>query len=118
MKTISRDELKGKLDKKDNFTLVFVLDEAKYRMRHIPGSINIAKPMNKKTVASLDTFKEVLKTDDEIVVYCSDVTCPASIAAYHLLTKNGYDNVRRYAGGLADWDEAGYSLEGHGHSVS
>jgi rhodanese-related sulfurtransferase len=24
----------------------------------------------------------------------------------------GYKNVRRYAGGIVDWEEAGYPLEG------
>jgi rhodanese-related sulfurtransferase len=39
-------------------------------------------------------------------------SCVASVAAYKVLTENGYDNVRRYAGGLEDWEAAGYPLEG------
>ena len=38
--------------------------------------------------------------------------CAASIAGYKRLTELGYENVRRYAGGLADWEPAGYPLEG------
>jgi rhodanese-related sulfurtransferase len=28
------------------------------------------------------------------------------------LELDGYKKIRRYAGGLQDWEEAGYSLEG------
>lgn len=55
---------------------------------------------------------EKLNTDDDIVVCCSNTTCAASMYAYKLLEENGYQYVRRYAGGIQDWEEAGYSLEG------
>jgi rhodanese-related sulfurtransferase len=53
-----------------------------------------------------------LKKDDDIVVYCSNPACLASLAAYHRLLEHGYTNVRRYAGGLVDWEDAGLPLEG------
>ena len=31
---------------------------------------------------------------------------------YQILERNGYKKIRRYAGGLQDWEEAGYPLEG------
>jgi rhodanese-related sulfurtransferase len=46
------------------------------------------------------------------VVYCSNPACSASILAYQGLVARGYRNVRRYAGGLLDWEDAGYPLEG------
>jgi rhodanese-related sulfurtransferase len=46
------------------------------------------------------------------VIYCSDEACVASQAAYRLLVDRGFENVRRYAGGLSDWEDAGYPLEG------
>lgn len=103
MKLISREELKEKLDKKEDFKLAFVLGDWQFRTKHIPGSLNLDKP--KKML-------ETLNPADEIVVYCSNAACPASIFAYNLLLRNGYKNVRRYAGGLLDWETAGYSLEG------
>jgi 3-mercaptopyruvate sulfurtransferase SseA len=36
----------------------------------------------------------------------------ASVALYQLLERNGYRNLRRFAGGLEEWQEAGYRLEG------
>ena len=103
MKTISREELKDKLDRGDDFKLVMTLNEWAFNARHIPGSINISNYH--------DAEKQLAK-DDEIVVYCSDAACIASQATYQYLVKRGFTSVRRYSGGLADWDAAGYPFEG------
>lgn len=103
MNTISREELKTKLDQHENMKLVFTLGDWHYHAKHIPGSIQVDNP---------EKAKELLDKDDEIVVYCTNVTCAASIMAYHLLEANGFKNMRRYAGGIEDWEEAGYLLEG------
>ena len=103
MELIDRDELKEKLDRGETFKLVMVLGGWAFRAKHIPGSINVSTP---------DEVAEMLAPEDEIVVYCSNEACPASPFAYRLLTASGYANVRRYAGGLADWEAAGYPIEG------
>ena len=51
--------------------------------------------------------KNILNSDDDIVVYCSNPVCIASIVGYQLLTRIGYSKVRRYAGGIADWEQGG-----------
>lgn len=104
IETIDRDELKAKLDRGDDFKLVMALHEWAFIEAHIPGSINVTSPSE----ATRD-----LNPDDEIVVYCSDAACIGSQIAYGALIKAGYQNVRRYAGGLSDWQAAGYRLEGH-----
>ena len=101
--TISREELKTKIDRGDEFKLVMVLGDWAYQAKHIPGSINISDPTKSA---------DFLDLDDDIVVYCSNVTCVASIAAYKMLKDKGFEKVRRYAGGLLDWEDAGYPLEG------
>ena len=103
MKIISREELKEKLDRKENFRLVMALAEWAYEAKHIPRSIHFA------------TMKEAIQSlnkDDEIVVYCSDENCIASTALGQLLERNGYTHVLHYAGGLQDWEQAGFPLEG------
>jgi rhodanese-related sulfurtransferase len=105
MKLISREELKQKLDKREDVKLAFVLGDWQFRAMHIPGSLNLNKP---------EEILEVLDQSDEIIVYCSNSACPASIFAYNFLIRHGFNNVRRYAGGLLDWESAGYSLEGEG----
>ena len=102
MKTISCEELKEKLDRGDDFKLVMSMGTWAFEAKHIPGSINIS---------SKEEAQKLLKTDDEIIVYCSNMACVASQTAYHLLIENGYTNVRRFSGGLAEWEEAGYPLE-------
>ena len=103
MKLISREELKEKIDQGDVFKLAMVLGEWAYRAKHIPGSLNITSP---------ELATELFDQSDEIVIYCSDENCPASKYAFMLLEQKGFKNVRRYAGGIADWEEAGYALEG------
>lgn len=105
MRIISREELKAKLDRGDDFKLVMTLGDWAFRARHIPGSINISR---------IEDAEQVLDPADEIVVYCSDATCIASQAAYRILESKGFRNLRRYAGGLSDWEAAGYPLEGAG----
>ena len=103
MQLISRDELKRKLERKDQFKLVMALGTWEYRAKHIPGSLHFL---------TLQDARASLAQDDEIVVYCSNSACPASVFAYEYLVHHGYKHVRRYAGGILDWEEAGYQLEG------
>ena len=71
MRTISREELKQKLDRQENFRLVMALGEWEYQAKHIPGSLHFA---------SMQQALAGLRKEDEIVVYCSDETCIASSA--------------------------------------
>ena len=103
MNLITRDDLKTKLDHGEHFKLVLALGEWAFRAKRIPGSLRFTTP---------EQGLELLDASDDIVVYCSDEACAASRYAYLYLTENGFLKVRRYAGGLADWEDAGYPLEG------
>jgi rhodanese-related sulfurtransferase len=103
MNLISREELKEKLDRGDNFKLVNALGEWAFNAKHIPSSINISK---------IEDARKILAPNDDIVIYCSNPSCIASIIGYQLLTNMGYSKVRRYAGGIVDWEQAGYPMEG------
>ena len=109
MRLISRTDLKDKIDKWEDLKLVFVLGEWQYRTMHIPGSLNL--PCSPSLYES-ETALQQLDPDDEIVVYCSTEACYASISVYHFLVGRGFKNVSRYAGGLLDWQDAGYPLDG------
>jgi len=108
MRQISRTELKKKIDT-DSPKLVFTLGEWQYHAAHIPGSLHL--PCTSLLYRSEDALNG-LQLDDDIVVYCSNPTCSASISAYYLLKQRGFRNVSHYAGGLLDWKEADYPLEG------
>lgn len=116
MRGISRTELKEKLEGREDLKLVFVLGEWQYQAMHIPGSLHVP---NSPSLYQSDEALAGLDRDDEIVVYCSSNICYASISVYYLLVQRGFKNVRRYAGGLLDWLEAGYPFGwGDGDSAS
>lgn len=100
---ISREELKEKLDRREQFKLVNALGEWAFEAKRIPGSINIS---------NMRDAKKLLDTEDDIVIHCSNPSCIASIIGYEILKGMGYKKVRRYAGGISDWEDAGYPLEG------
>lgn len=103
MRTIEREELKAKLERGDDFKLVMTMNVWAYEAAHIPGSLNVQDP---------EDVKRLLSVDDEIVVYCTNPSCIASIYAYEALHAAGYANLRRYSGGIQDWIEAGEAFEG------
>ena len=100
---IEARELKEKLDRGDEFKLVNALGDWEGRGQHIPGSLHF--PTLEEALSSLNP-------DDEIVVYCSNPRCLASQMMYQELQERGFKNVRRFEGGVAAWEEAGYPLEG------
>ncbi len=103
VRNISREELKARLDRGDAIKLVMSMNEWQFEAEHIPGSI---------WVADKERAERLLDPKDEIVTYCSDRACSASRMAAHLLEKSGYSHVWHYEGGLQDWTDAGYPVEG------
>jgi rhodanese-related sulfurtransferase len=103
IRTISHDELRAKLDRDGDFKLIMALNRWAFDAKHIPGSVHFDTP---------DELYAAVRPDDDVVVYCSHVDCLSSVALYRDLVRRGYRNVRRYAGGLLDWEDAGLWLEG------
>jgi len=102
MMLIGRDELHRKLERGDEFKLVMALPALPHRDKRIPGSLQFE---------TVDEAIAVLDPGDEVVVYCADVYCPASIYVSALLERRGFTRVRRYAGGVAEWEASGLPLE-------
>lgn len=107
METISREELKQKLDREEDLVLVDALAEMYFRHSHLPGAINV--PVDEIRDRAPDLLPD---KDAEIVVYCMDRPCEASKRAAAELATMGYENVRDYVGGKKDWIEAGFPAEG------
>lgn len=68
-KTISRDELKQKIDRKDNFVLVETLPKTSYEHAHLPGAVNIPPDELVRLAPGLLPDKNA-----EIIVYCASPT--------------------------------------------
>ena len=99
MKLITREELRRKLQRNEELQLVMALPAHAYRAKRIPGT---------RHFETIGEALDALDPGDEIVLYCATVYCPASIYAYALLKREGFRRVRRYAGGIDDWESAGY----------
>ena len=69
METISRTELKEKMDRKDDFVLVETLATATYDHAHLPGAINIPPDQVAALAPTLLPDKNA-----DIVVYCASPT--------------------------------------------
>ncbi len=64
METITREELKGKMDRGDEFILVDTLGTEVHAESHLPGAVNLP-------LEDIDRAEKVLPDKSaEIVVYC------------------------------------------------
>ena len=107
MKTISAQELKKKIDDKEDFELVDVLSKDSFEAKHIPGSKSI--PVNELEERAP---QELSDKDKETIVYCASKECQASPHTAKKLEELGYTNVADFEDGLAGWQDVGYEFEG------
>jgi rhodanese-related sulfurtransferase len=106
VRTISRGELKAKMDRGDDFVLVEALSHEHYTSSHLPGAINLPYEF-------VDEAEKILPDKDaEIVVYCMNRDCSASGLEAGELEEMGYTSVLHYADGKQDWIKAGLPVEG------
>jgi rhodanese-related sulfurtransferase len=69
VQSISRDELKQKIDRQDDFLLVETLPEVAYQHAHLPGAINLPPDQINELAPNL-----LPERNAEIVVYCASPT--------------------------------------------
>jgi rhodanese-related sulfurtransferase len=104
---IGREELEAALAGDAPPTLVEALPAAYYEEGHLPGAINIDHGDVERLAPELLPDRSA-----PIVTYCAGVTCPNSAIAAAKLAAMGYEDVRAYAEGKADWIAAGLPVEG------
>jgi len=107
MRTVTTDEAKQIAD---SFSHI-ILDARKtsdYTAGRIPGAMSLP-------VSDLDThiasISALLTPEQPILVYCSGQECEESLELGAILITHGYTNITLFAGGMAAWIEAGYTLE-------
>jgi rhodanese-related sulfurtransferase len=105
VKEITRPALSEALFSKSPPLVFEALDKKYYDNGHIPTA-RVLPPAEIGRVPAL-----VADRDQAIVLYCASATCQNSHQAAAELAKQGYRNVAVYAGGKADWVEAGLRLE-------
>lgn len=69
IETISREDLKGKIDRDEDFTLVETLPAVSYQYVHLPRAINLPPDRVRELAPQLLPDKLA-----EIIVYCANPT--------------------------------------------
>ncbi len=101
---ISKEQLKEKIEGGSTI-VVNVLSKEAYEDSHIKGSISIPlEDLQKDGWEKLDKSKQ-------IVTYCASTTCKGSKKAAEFLKGKEF-NVVAYEGGIKEWSESGYPVEG------
>jgi phage shock protein E len=104
--TISREELREKIESGDDFVLIDALAPMSFALSHLPGAINLppewVDERGPRRIPDLNT---------EVVVYCSGPTCDSSVIVANRLLEFGYRNVRHYLEGKSDWMKARLPVE-------
>lgn len=103
---ITREELRAKLDGREDVVIVEALPPKYFEETHLPGAINIPH-------TEVDELAPRLLPDRsaQIVVYCSNRACQNSPRAARRLDALGYENIYDYEEGKQDWIEAGLPTE-------
>ena len=104
--TITRDELRAKIEAGDDFVLVDALAPMSYARSRLPGAINLPLEWVDERAP-----RRIPDLGTEVVVYCVDLECDSSVSVGERLASLGYRNVRHYAEGKAGWLKAGLPLE-------
>jgi rhodanese-related sulfurtransferase len=102
--TITREALRRAIEA-GSVIVVETLRAEHFAQGHMPGAIHLHFEQIVERAPDLLPDKEAA-----IVTYCSNPACRNSEIAAHQLARLGYTNVRRYAEGKHDWQEAGLQL--------
>jgi rhodanese-related sulfurtransferase len=104
--SVSREELRAKIEGGEDFVLVDALAPIAFARSRLPGAINLTPDWVAERAP-----RRIPDRSTEIVVYCADVDCDSSVVVAQRLLELGYQHVGHYAGGKRDWVEAGLPLE-------
>jgi rhodanese-related sulfurtransferase len=107
MKSVDREQLLEMMERGDDFVLIDALSPISFAALRLPGAVNIPPG----TVAERAP-RRIPDPATEVIVYCQNPACDASVEVAERLIELGYLNVGHYAGGRDDWAAAGLLLEG------
>ncbi len=97
------------MDAGEEFLLIDTLGEDSYSRAHLPGA-TVVDGHDDDFTATVEHIAD--SKDTKIVVYCSSFECKLSPMCARKLADAGFTNVVDYEGGLKDWAEHGFELEG------
>ncbi|HYK50494.1 MAG TPA: rhodanese-like domain-containing protein [Terriglobales bacterium] len=103
IREVSLEDVKGKLDRGEQFLLVDVREESEYANDHLPGAVHMGKGIIER-----DIEERVPQLDAPVVLYCGGGY--RSALAADNLQKMGYTNVVSMDGGIRGWREKHFPL--------
>jgi len=111
---VSVPDLKKWMDEKKDMLIVDTMPfQDSYKLKHIPGAVQMEFPipeMNQIDDKKKEEFLKLLGPDKDrtLVFYCGFVECTRSHNGAMWAAKLGYKNVYRCPGGINGWEQAGY----------
>lgn len=99
----SVDEVKARMDEKEDFVLIDVREDREWVTAHIAGATHLGKG-----VLERDIENAVPDVQAPIVLYCGGGA--RSVLAAESLRRMGYTHVISMAGGFGGWKKAGYPV--------
>ena len=103
IREITIDDVKAKLDRKENFLLVDVREDNEWNKDHLPNAIHLGKGIIER-----DIERRAPGLSAPMVLYCGGGF--RSALAADKLQQMGYTNVLSMDGGIRGWREKGYPL--------
>ena len=103
IREVTVDDVKRKLDRKEEFVLVDVREDKEWEQDHLPKALHLGKG-----VIERDIEQRVPDVNAPIILYCGGGF--RSALAADTLGKMGYTNVVSMDGGIREWRERGYPL--------
>ena len=105
-KTISREQIKAKLDGKEPVTIIEALPQKYFDAEHLPGALNIPHDAIQAQAPDRLPDKQAF-----IIVYCASTDCQNSKMAAETLQQMGYANAFEYVEGKQHWLQANFPVE-------
>lgn len=105
-KTITREQIKEKLDTNEPVTIIEALPQKYFDAEHLPGALNIPHDETKAHAPDMLPDKDAF-----IVVYCASTDCRNSKISTDTLQQMGYTNAFEYVEGKHHWLEANFPVE-------
>ena len=103
VREVTVDDVKGKLDRDEEFLLVDVREDSEWQNDHLPRALHLGKG-----VIERDIEQRIPALNAPIVLYCGGGF--RSALAADNLRRMGYTNVFSMDGGIREWREKRYPL--------
>ncbi|MCX6338394.1 MAG: rhodanese-like domain-containing protein [Candidatus Aureabacteria bacterium] len=84
-----------------------------YAERHIRGAYSLPE---KQLAARMEEVLTMLERDEKVVVYCQGMECDEAHLLARALREAGRKDIFVFAGGMKEWEAAGYPVERPGGS--